>query len=188
MPASPAYASRIAMLAAAAATVLSVSPAVAQASDPPGPGQDVPPPPAQCPQVLACTYTERNYLPNSYRFQMLRVCGANCTSQYWVSSIPEGQLLVAIEPVRGGGIVAIGRAADPQEAHPPIRTVLPDFAPKDPACCPSQYADTTYVWDPASATLAAGDPTLVPAGEFDGWESVRARLESEGFFEVFRGL
>jgi hypothetical protein len=188
MPVYLTHVFRTAVLAAATVCVLSVGPVVAQVGDPSGPGQAVPMPPVQCPQVLGCTYGERNYPPDGYRVQVLQVCGANCTNQYWVSSMSDGQLLLAIEPVRGGGIVAICQGADPQDMHPPIRTVLPNYAEQDPACCPSEYVDTTYTWDPASATLVAGDPTVVPAAEFGGWDSVRAGLESEGFFEVFRGL
>jgi hypothetical protein len=179
---------RTAILAAVAVSLLSAGLAAAQLGDPAGPGQAVPAPPAQCPRTFACQYAERNYLPDGYRFQALRVCGANCTTQYWASSIPDGQSLLAIDPVRGGGIVAVGQAASPQDPHPPVRTFLPAYAPEDAACCPSQYEDITYAWDPASNALVAGSPTVVPATEFEGWDATRARLESEGFFEVFRGL
>ena len=188
MPATALSALRTAVLVAAAVLALSAGPVFAQLGDPSGPGQPVPLPAAQCPRTVGCQYAERNYLPDGYRFQMLQICGANCTSQYWVTNIPDGQALLTIEPVRGGGIVAVGPGSGPDDMHPPVRTVLPDYAPSDPACCPSQYRDTTYTWDAASGALVAGDPTVVPAPEFAGWDNVRANLESEQFFEVFRGL
>jgi hypothetical protein len=154
---------------------------------PSGPGQAVSHPPAQCGAVLACRYSERNSLPNGYRFQALEVCGANCTTQYWVTSIPDGRLLLTIEPVRGGGIVAIGRGTGPDDPHPSVRTVVPAPQPADPACCPSQYLDTTYTWSP-SEELVAGTPTVIPAEQFGGWDSVRQSLEAEQFSEVFGGL
>ena len=173
---------------AAAMVSLPAGLAVAQLGDPAGPGQAVPAPPAQCPRTFACQYAERNYLPDSCRFQALQVCGANCTSQYWASSIPDGQSLLGIDPVRGGGIVAVGQGANPQDPHPPLRTFLPAYAPEDAACCPSQYEDITYTWDPANNALVAGSPTIVPAMEFGGWDATRASLEGEGFFDVFHGL
>src|ERR1044071_8022528 len=67
-----------------------------------GPGQSVAQPPAQCPHTIACTYTEQNLIPNAYRLQSLEVCGANCTTQYWVSAMADGSPLLGIGPVRGG--------------------------------------------------------------------------------------
>jgi hypothetical protein len=137
-----------------------------------------------CPGTLSCTYSERNFLPMGYRLQRLDVCGANCTSQYWVSSIADGAQLLEIDPVRGGGLIAVGQST-PQDPHAAVRTVLPDPQAGDPACCPSQYADTTDTWDAGSATLLAGSPAVIPAADFGGWESVRSALESENYVVVF---
>jgi hypothetical protein len=162
------------------AALLTITPAFAQLGAPSGPGQAVDLPPAQCPATVACSYAERNMLPDGYRFQQLEVCGANCTTQYWVTTIADGRVLVEIDPVRGGGIMAVGKGD-----HPPVRTVLPDYAPSDPACCPSGYADTTYTWDDASGSLVAADPVIVPASSFEGWDKVRTDLQTQLFTEVF---
>src|ERR1051325_3140023 len=114
------------MAAALAASVLIIAPsALAQSDGQPiadvsGPGQSVAQPPAQCPHTIACTYTEQNLIPNAYRLQSLEVCGANCTTQYWVSAMADGSPLLAIDPVRGGAIVAVARGTD---SHPQVRTV-----------------------------------------------------------------
>ena len=55
-----------------------------------------------CPKTIACQYAEYSMLPSGYRLQSLAVCGANCTTQYWVSSLSDGQQLLEIDPVRGG--------------------------------------------------------------------------------------
>jgi hypothetical protein len=178
---------RRAAIGATAVTLLSAGLAGAQLGDPSGPGQAVPAPPPQCAQTSACTYSERNSLgPNGgYRFQMLNVCGANCSTQYWVSDVASGKLLLTIDPVRGGGIVAVGRAGNDQDAHPPVRVVVPDYGPNDPACCPSGYRDTTYTWDAAAGMLAAGTPRVVPAQGGPGWEGLQDQLRADGFFDVF---
>jgi hypothetical protein len=148
--------------------------------DPSGPGQAVGMPTPECPRTIACQYAERNMLPNGYRFQSLQVCGANCTVQYWVSGIEDGQLLLEIDPVRGGGVLAVARSAS-ADGRPAVRTVLPSYAERDAACCPSGFADTTYTWDPSSDALVAGDAAVTPAGEFPGWDAVRAELLQEGW-------
>ncbi|HEY7067502.1 MAG TPA: hypothetical protein VII06_38960 [Chloroflexota bacterium] len=178
---------RIAALAAAAATLLSAGLAAAQLGDPSGPGESVPQPPAQCARTISCQYAERNALgPNGgYRFQELILCGANCTTQYWVSNMPEDKLLLATDPVRSGGIVTVGRST-PDDVHPPIRVVLPDYGPNDAACCPSNWRDTTYTWDPATSTLVAGTPNLVPTQGGPSIEDLRNEIRDAGFFDVFR--
>jgi len=145
-----------------------------------GPGQPVARPGPQCPRTIACQYAERNVLPDGYRVQSLLVCGANCTTQYWVSSRAAGQQLLELAPVRGGAILAIGPAGG-SDNHPPVRVVVPSYAPADPACCPSGYADTTYTWAPESAGLVADEPILTPASEFPGWDAVRQALQAEGW-------
>ncbi|HZS01739.1 MAG TPA: hypothetical protein VFE37_23680 [Chloroflexota bacterium] len=178
---------RRATLAAVAGLLLSAELATAQLGDPSGPGQSVPAPPPQCPQTVACTYSEHNSLgPNGgYRFQMLNVCGANCSTQYWVSDAASGKMLLALDPVRGGGIVAVGRSTSETDTHPPVRVVVPDYGPNDPACCPSNYRDTTYTWDAGTSSLVAGTPRLVPTEGGPGWEGLREQLRADGFFDVF---
>ncbi|HLH26194.1 MAG TPA: hypothetical protein VK066_27055 [Chloroflexota bacterium] len=178
---------RHASFAAAAATLCSVGLAGAQLGDPGGPGQAVPQPPPQCPHTIACTYSEHNALGanGGYRFQMLNVCGANCSTQYWVSDVASGNSLLALDPVRGGGVIAVGRATNDQDVHPPVRVVLPDYGPNDPACCPTNYRDTTYTWDAASGSLVPGTPRLIPTQDGPGWDGLREQLRSEGFFDVF---
>jgi hypothetical protein len=117
--------------------------------------------------------------------QQLEVCGASCTTQYWVSSLADGSQLLEIDPVRGGAVIAVGRGL-PQDPHPPIRTYMPDYQSSDPACCPSQYADTIYTWDSGSATLVAGTPTLVPASDFTGWDDVRSEFTAQQFTPIRR--
>lgn len=160
--------------------------ASAQMGDPAGPGQPVPRPAAQCAQAMACTYDERTMMPAGYRFQALTVCGANCTTQYWVSAVADGRQLLEIPPVRGGGLVAIARGAD-GGGPPAIRTVLPSYGPNDAMCCPSSYVDTTYSWDPAQSTLVPGQPVVTPAGEDDVLASSLSRLTEAGFTEIFGG-
>ena len=63
-----------------------------------GPGQSVAQPAAQCPHTIACTYAEQNLIPTTYRLQSLEVCGANCTTQYWVSAMADGQSLLEVDP------------------------------------------------------------------------------------------
>jgi hypothetical protein len=124
-----------------------------------GPGQSVVRPAPQCPRTISCTYAERTFLPDGYRVQSLEVCGADCTTQYWVSASTDGQQLLALDPVRGGAAVAVGQSKD---RHPPVRVIEPNYAASDPACCPSGFADTTYTWDGAVNTLAAGQPMITP--------------------------
>jgi hypothetical protein len=167
-------------------------------ADVPGPGQAVPMPAAQCPQTTACQYAERTLLPDGYRLQALEVCGANCSTQYWVSDSVTGQPLISTDAIRGGGLVAIAATAAPgatppdqaalAENHPSVRTVLPSFVAGDAACCPSAYVDTTYVWDAGRRTLVAAEPTIVPAAEFGGWDAAREQLTRDGFADAFSGL
>src|SRR4051812_17075413 len=99
---------------AGALSVLIAAPASAQLTDPIGPGQTVPVPAPMCPAIAGncymqaqftnqvipgtvarcgipngCTYGERYFYAEGYRFQMLNVCGANCTTQYWVTNRPD---------------------------------------------------------------------------------------------------
>ena len=152
-----------------------------------GPGQAVSMPPPQCPRTVACRYAERNLLPSGYRVQSLEVCGANCTTQYWISAMADGAQLLEIDPLRGGGMLAIARtdAGASGADHPQARAVLPSYAAGDPACCPSGFADTTYTWDPSSDTLIAAEPVVTPAAEFPGWAAVRQELLNEGWVPVF---
>jgi len=176
--AAPALCAAIAMYALSAGTLS------AQVEVPGGPGQAAPQPQALCPATVSCTFAERNFLPNGYRVQRLDVCGANCTSQYWISNSSDGAVLLEVDPIRGGGIIAVGRTTASM-THPDVRTILPDPQPGDPACCQSQYSDTTYTWDAGSGTLVAGTQETVPAADFGGWESVSSALQSEQYIVVF---
>lgn len=166
--------------------LLTAAPAVASAQglgEPRGPGQRVPMPAPQCARTIACVYGERNVLPDGYRVQSLQVCGANCTTQYWISAIADGQALLAIDPVRGGAVLALGRAHT-SDTHPALRSVQPDYGPADPACCPSGFADTTYTWDAATNTMVPGEPVLTAAADFPGWDAVRQELVAEGWLVI----
>ncbi len=178
---------RVAAVAAVAASLLTAGLAAAQLGDPRGPGQAVAQPPAMCPQTITCVYSERNGLgPNGgYRFQALDVCGANCTTQYWVSDMTTGKLLLGLDPVRGGALIATGRQTSDQDTHPPVRVLVPDYAPSDAACCPSGYKETTYTYDAASNSLTASASTTIPSDQFPGWQELRQQWQQQQFFPVF---
>jgi hypothetical protein len=167
---------------------LAPTPAHAQLGDVSGPGQPVPRPAAQCPQTMSCTYDERTIEPSGYRFQSLTVCGANCSTQYWISAIADGKLLVEVKPTRGGGMIAVAREND-AAGRPAIRTIVPSYGASDPACCPSSYVDTTYTWDAANGTLVAGQPVSTPVTPDDeiDWVDAHDMLMQDGFVEVFGG-
>jgi hypothetical protein len=136
-------------------------------------------PAPQCPQAIACQYAEQNLIPLGYRVQSLQVCGANCTTQYWVASLSNGSQLLEIDPVRGGAILA---ANQPGDGSPPsVRVVMPAYGPNDAACCPSGYSDTTYTFEDASATLVPGAVVVTPADQFPGYAAARQELENEGW-------
>ena len=186
MPATPLTSPCRALLLAAAVLLLTVGPIFAQERGLLGSSQGEPPPTAQCPADLICTYAEHQLLYAGYRFQALLLCGANCSAQYWVASIPDGRVLIATGAVRGGGIVAIRSAPGMADPHPPVRIVLPDYAPEDPGCCPSRFKDTTYTWDTSTASLVESSVRFLPASEMTDWDAFRASLEAEQFFDVFR--
>jgi hypothetical protein len=167
-------------LAAGTVTLFADDPSATAFGDVSGPGQAVSMPAPQCPRTIACQYAERNFLPDGYRLQSLQVCGANCTTQYWVSAIDDGRQLIATDPIRGGGVVAVARAPDPG-LLPSVRIVLPSYADGDPACCPSGFADTTYTWDRGSNALVPGEPSVTPASDFPGWDAVRQELTATGW-------
>ncbi len=143
-----------------------------------GPGQSVARPAPQCPRTTSCQYSERTFLPDGYRVQSLEVCGANCTTQYWVSDSTGNQQLLALDPVRGGAVVAVGETKD---NHPPVRVIMPNYAATDAACCPSGFADTTYTWDGPTNSLVAGQPVITASADFPGWDAVRQELMTEGW-------
>ena len=173
--------SHLRWLIAAMLLALIAQPTYAQIADVPGPGQSVPQPASQCPQAISCQYAEISVLPTDYRFQALQVCGANCTSQYWIASASDGHGLLALDPVRGGAVVAVQRASDD---HPAVRVVMAMYAPTDPGCCPSAFSDTTYTWDPDATSLVAANQTLTPADQFAGYEATRDELSAEGWIVV----
>jgi hypothetical protein len=164
--------------------------AAAQLGDPEGPGQAVPAPQAQCPRTIACTYAEHNPqgASSAYRLQALQVCGANCATQYWVVNAADGRVLLTVDPVRGGAIVALARGSGPDDARPGIRIIVPSYTPTDAMCCPSTYLDRTYHWDATQNALVLGPEMAFPASAFPGWDGLRTMLEREGWSEVFRGL
>jgi hypothetical protein len=143
-----------------------------------GPGQAVPRPAAQCSRAVACSYNERNLLPEGLRLQSLEVCGANCTTQYWVSGA-DGRQLLEVAPTRGGVVLAVRHGSGTTPAG--VRVVAPSYAPGDAACCASAYVDTTYLWDEATSRLVPGEPQSIPAPQFPGWEQVRQQLLAEGW-------
>jgi hypothetical protein len=167
---------------------MSAAPALAQIGNVPGPGQPVARPAAQCPQTMSCTYDERTLTPAGYRFQSLTVCGADCTTQYWISSVADNKQLIEVTPTRGGGMIAVSLESD-AEGKPAVRTVLPNYAGSDPACCPSSYVDTTYSWSAAQGTLVAGEPVTTPMRPDDqvDWVDAHDMLIKDGFIEVFGG-
>ena len=169
---------RIAVHMVLFATVLAAQPAYAQIADVPGPGVAVAQPAPQCPRTTGCQYAEQNVLPAGYRLQSLLVCGANCTSQYWLSSLADGQPLLEIDPARGGAVLAVGRDSGD---HPPVRVVMARYTSTDAACCPSAFSDTTYTWDASANTLDAGEPVITPADQFPGYEATRQELRDEGW-------
>jgi hypothetical protein len=166
----------LAFTAAASAQSSAATGAIADVS---GPGQAVSQPAAQCPHTISCDYAERNMPSADYRLQSLRVCGANCTTQYWVSGLADGQQLLELDPVRGGAVLAVAASSD--KAHPSVRMVTPQYASGDPACCPSGFADTTYAWDATNTALTAAQPVVTPASDFPGWDEVRRELQAEGW-------
>lgn len=145
-----------------------------------GPGQPVAQPPAQCPRTIGCQYAEQNMPSGGYRLQSLQVCGANCTTQYWVSTSADGQQVLEIDPARGGAIIAVARAGD-AGAHPSVRVVQAAYAASDAACCPSGFSDTTFSWDDGAGALVAGEPQVTPADQFPGYEATRQELQAEGW-------
>ena len=178
----------ISVLALVSLLACSLAPptAFAQLGDVSGPGQPVPRPAAQCPQSLSCTYDERTIEPSGYRFQSLTVCGANCTTQYWISAIADGKQLLEVKPTRGGGMIAVARENDPT-GRPAIRTIVPNYGASDASCCPSSYVDTTYTWDAAQGTLVAGQAVSTPVTRDDevDWVDAHDMLLQDGFIEVF---
>jgi hypothetical protein len=178
---------RISLIAGMLLLAFSASAAHAQESgggapfgDVGGPGQAVAQPPAQCPRVIGCQYAEQNLPVGGYRLQSLQVCGANCTTQYWVSTSADGQQVLEIDPVRGGAILAVARDSG-DAPHPAVRVVRSMYAPDDAACCPSGFSDTTYAWDEDSGTLVAGEVAVTPADQFPGYEATRQGLQAEGW-------
>lgn len=119
-------------------------------------------------------------LPDGYRLQSLQICGANCTTQYWIAAMSDGHQLLELDPVRGGAIMAVSRTMPP-DGHAQVRIIMPNYAQTDPACCPSAYSDTLYSWDPDSDTLVAADASLTPADQFAGYDATRQELLTEGW-------
>jgi hypothetical protein len=136
-------------------------------------------PPLLCAEMVACEYLEHRVYPTPYVFQSLKVCGANCSAQYWVSDARDGRQVLAVEPVRGGAIVAVGRSI---EGYPAVRVVQPHYASGDPGCCPSAFSDTTYAWD--GSALVPGAVQLQPSAEFPGFDATRQQLQAEGWLLV----
>ena len=174
-------------LAATLATAGWAVPVSAQIADVAGPGQSAPRPGPQCPQTLGCTYEERMLPPAGYRFQALTVCGANCTTQYWVSAMADGKPLLEVPPVRGGGMIAVARSED--GGSPPAG---PDhhagLRPERSGLLPLQLRR-----DDVHLGRRPGHPggwragRARRAGEGDGLAAAHERLMQDGFFEVIGG-
>ena len=161
------------------------SAATPPAVGPAGPAMAVPRPAVQCPQTAACTYQERSDASTNYLFQALEVCGADCSTQFWVSDLASDQDLLDVPPIAGGGIVAVSRARLASTDRAQVRTVLPQFSPSDPTCCPSSYIDVTYGWDASGQTLVPAATVTIASANFNSWVAQRSRLQADGFVDVF---
>ncbi len=136
MPTRLALALGAAALAAATAILLAGSVA-AQGGNPTGAEQTEASPPPLCATTISCVYAEFNWrVPNGYRLQMAKTCGANCETRYWVINAANGQVLLATEPARNG-LFAVGLGSGPDDGYTPVRTIFPAYTPADAMCCPS---------------------------------------------------
>jgi hypothetical protein len=143
-----------------------------------------PPPALQCPAGdPLCTYGERRLALDGYAYQMLMLSGgADWSTQFWVRDA-QGQVLLAIPPLRGTAYLAVQRAeggrADPT---PAVRVLSYYYSPGDPAVAPSGLASTIYHYDAASGTLVGDEPVVEPIATP---EALRQMLANDGWTLVF---
>ena len=170
-------AQRAAILAGAAVVLLATGAAASpMAQLPPRPQ-----PALQCPGNEFCTYTERNLARDGYRYQMMvQSGGADWNTEFWVSDA-RGQLLLAAHPMRSNAFLAV-QSTTPNDPTPPVRVVSDYYTPTDPAYAPSGYVSTIYHYDPASHSLIAEEPVIMPPAPV---EQLKQTLSGEGWTLVF---
>jgi hypothetical protein len=143
-----------------------------------------PPSALQCPAGdPQCTYGERRLARDGYSYQMMVLSGgADWSTQFWVRDA-QGQVLLAVPPVRGTAYFAVQRAdggrADPA---PAVRVLGDYYAPGDPAVAPSGLASTTYHYDANSNSLIGDQPEVQPLANAD---ALRRSLADDGWTLVF---
>jgi hypothetical protein len=156
------------------ATVGFAWPAVAQVSAAPAAYQVEPAPAPVCTiEFTACTYGESmpfaiDFNAPRYRIQGRLACGANCTSTYWITNAATGALLLNASDT---GVVLATRENQ-------IRLIVPSDVGRQARCCPTQFVDTTYTWDPSRGVLAESARSTITVDDYD---RVVQGLEGQGF-------
>ncbi len=143
-----------------------------------------PPPALQCPASdPQCTYAERRLRLDGYAYQMLVLSGgADWSTQFWVRDA-QGQVLLAVPPLRGTAYLAVERGSDERAgAMPAVRVISYHYGPDDPAVAPSGLTSTVYRYDVASGSLVGDEPVVAPLATP---EALRQRLAAEGWTLVF---
>jgi hypothetical protein len=143
-----------------------------------------PPPALQCPTGdPLCTYSERRLALDGDSYQMMMLSGgADWSTQFWVRDA-QGQVLLAIPPLRGTAYLAAQRAEGGSAAPAPaVRVISYHYGPGDPAVAPSGLSSTTYHYDAGSDTLVGDEPDLQPIATP---EALRQMLTNEGWTLVF---
>jgi hypothetical protein len=171
---------RRALLSGAAALLCAAATAASGLAQP----RPEPPPALQCPTGgPLCTYTERRLALDGYVYQaMLLSGGADWATQFWVRG-PQGQVLLAIPPLRGNAYLAVQRAEGSRgDAAPAVRVVSYHYAPGDPAVAPSGLTSTTYRYDAATDSLVPEEPNVQPIATP---EAIRQMLGADGWTLVF---
>ena len=143
-----------------------------------------PPPPLQCPTGdPLCTYTERRLALDGYAYQAMMLSGgADWSTQFWVRGL-QGQVLLAIPPLRGTAYLAVQRAAGGGTDAPPAVHVISDYyASGDPAVAPSGLSSTIYRYAAATDSLVSEEPVVQPIATP---EAIRQMLSADGWEIVF---
>jgi hypothetical protein len=171
---------RSAILAAAVALLGAVAPAAGALAQP----RPEPPPALQCPAGdPQCTYGERRLALDGYVYQTMMLSGgADWSTRFWVRDA-QGQVLLAVAPLRGSAYLAVQRAEGGRpDPTPAVRLISYHYGPDDPAVAPSGLDSTIYRYDAASGTLVGAAPTIQPIATP---EAIREMLASEGWMLVF---